>query len=138
MDATTKLTVFFEDPFWVGVYQRICDGKLEAARIVFGAEPKDADVYGYFSQNWNRLKFSPPVFGVKIQEKPVNPKRMQRAAARQLSSPGAGTKAQQALHMLREQNAVERKQKSKDQREKENEHRFLLRQQKRKEKHKGR
>lgn len=33
-----KLTVFFEDPFWVGVFERIEDGKLSAAKVTFGSE----------------------------------------------------------------------------------------------------
>jgi hypothetical protein len=27
-----SLTVFFEDPFWVGVFERIDDGKLSACK----------------------------------------------------------------------------------------------------------
>ena len=33
-----RLTVFFEEPFWVGVYERVTEGRLEAARVVFGDE----------------------------------------------------------------------------------------------------
>lgn len=33
------LTVFFEDPFWVGVVERIAEGSLSASKITFGAEP---------------------------------------------------------------------------------------------------
>ena len=35
-----KLTVFFEDPFWVGVFEHIEDGKLSVAKVTFGAEPR--------------------------------------------------------------------------------------------------
>lgn len=38
-----KLTVFFEEPFWVGLYQRWSGPKLEVAKITFGAEPKDGE-----------------------------------------------------------------------------------------------
>ena len=34
-----SLTVFFEDPFWVGVFERIEDGKLSVCKVTFGAEP---------------------------------------------------------------------------------------------------
>lgn len=33
-----RLTVYFEDPFWVGVFERIENGKLSAAKVTFGAE----------------------------------------------------------------------------------------------------
>ena len=45
MDSTSgKLTVYFEDPFWIGVFERISDGKLTACKVTFGAEPKDSEV----------------------------------------------------------------------------------------------
>ena len=34
-----KLTVFFEGPFWVGVFERVAEGKLSACKVTFGAEP---------------------------------------------------------------------------------------------------
>ena len=36
-----KLTVYFEESFWVGVFEHIEDGKLSVAKVIFGAEPKD-------------------------------------------------------------------------------------------------
>ena len=35
-----KLTVYFEEPFWIGVFEQICDGKLSVGKVIFGAEPK--------------------------------------------------------------------------------------------------
>ena len=42
-----KLTVYFEEPFWVGVFERIEDGTLSVAKVTFGAEPKDYEVQQY-------------------------------------------------------------------------------------------
>ena len=39
-----KLTVFFEDPFWVGVFEHIENEKLSVAKVTFGAEPKDCEI----------------------------------------------------------------------------------------------
>ena len=36
-----KLTVYFENPFWVGVFERIENGKLSVCKVTFGSEPKD-------------------------------------------------------------------------------------------------
>jgi hypothetical protein len=132
-----RLTVFFEDPFWVGVYERNCDGKLEAARIVFGAEPKDYEVYELMLNRWGSLAFSPPVHGSISMETILNPKRRQREAQKLLSEKGAGTKAQQALKLQHEQNAAMRKADAHERTEEEKERQFELRQQKRKEKHRG-
>ena len=43
-----RLTVYFEDPFWIGVFERIENGKLSAAKVTFGAEPKDYTGVTYF------------------------------------------------------------------------------------------
>ena len=56
-----KLTVFFEEPFWVGIFERIEDGKLSAAKVTFGAEPKDCEVQEYIQKWYFSLKFSPVV-----------------------------------------------------------------------------
>lgn len=44
---TGKLNVFFEGQFWVGVFERITDGKLSVSKVTFGAEPKDYEVYEF-------------------------------------------------------------------------------------------
>ena len=45
--VSVKLTVFFEEPFWIGVFERISEGKLSACKMTFGAEPKDYEVYAF-------------------------------------------------------------------------------------------
>ena len=39
--VSDKLTVYFDEPFWVGVFERIEDGNLSVAKVTFGAEPKE-------------------------------------------------------------------------------------------------
>ena len=135
---SAKLTVLFEEPFWVGIYEREHRGKYEACKITFGAEPKDYEVHEFLLRNFGRLRFSPPVKSSAAGEKHANPKRMQRAVARQLRNTGIGTKAQQALSLQREQGKLARKVRSRAQREADQEHRFQLRMEKRRAKHKGR
>ena len=56
-----SLTVFFEEPFWVGVFERIEDGKLSACKVTFGAEPKDYEVWDYILHHYYELVFSPAI-----------------------------------------------------------------------------
>lgn len=72
-----------------------------------------------------------------VEERKINPKRMQREISNQLKDKGMGTKAQQALKLQHEQNKIERKTKSKKQKEEEKERQYALRQEKRKAKHRG-
>ena len=39
--VSVTLKVFFEDPFWVGIVERVTDGMLDAAKVTFGPEPKE-------------------------------------------------------------------------------------------------
>ena len=136
--ARNTLTVFFENPFWVGVYERIDGDRYEVCKITFGAEPKDYEVWDFLLKNWSKLKFSPPIQAEVIAERKINPKRMQREINSQLQDKGIGTKAQQALKLQHEQCKLERKTKSREQREAEKDRLFALRQEKKKAKHRGR
>lgn len=137
MDKTSvKLTVFFEEPFWVGVFEWLSDGKLSVCKVTFGAEPKDYEVLDFILRHYSGLKFSPAV-KTEGRQTADNPKRKQRMAKKQLQSSGIGTKSQQALQMQREEMKTERRQISREQREIEKQRQFDLKQQKRKEKHRG-
>ena len=133
----SRITVFFDPPFWVALYERMDGNRYEVCRIVFGAEPKDGEVYEYLLRQWRFLPFSPPVKAEKRAEKPVNPKRMQREIRKQLEHKPIGTKAQQALKLQQEQRKTERKENGKARREAEEERKFQLRREKAKEKHRG-
>lgn len=133
----SRLTVFFEDPFWVGLYEREFDGKYEVCKITFGAEPRDCEIFEFMLKNQSKLKFSPSVEAGSNIEKRTNPKRMQRIVQKQLKNTGIGTKAQQALKLQHEQGKQTRKIQTRQQREAEKEHQFALRQAKHKKKHRG-
>ena len=135
--ASGKLTVFFEEPFWIGFFERVENGKLSVAKVTFGAEPKDYEVCEFIQKLYFSLRFSPAVETV-VKETKMNPKRMQRDVKKQMQDVGLGTKSQQALKLQQEQNKLERKVKSKEQKLAEEERMFELKQQKKKEKHRGR
>lgn len=134
----SSFTIMFEAPFWIGIYERFDEGQYEVCKITFGAEPKDYEVYEFLLKNWNNLKFSPPIKSEMAEEKKINPKRMQREINDQLQDRGMGTKAQQALKLQHEQNKLERKSKSREQKKLEKERQYALRSEKKKEKHRGR
>lgn len=73
-----------------------------------------------------------------MKKRSDNPKRLQREVKKQVQEHGIGTKSQQALSLQREEMKTERRQNSKEQREAEKLRMFELKQQKRKEKHRGR
>ena len=111
---TGTLTVLFEDPFWIGLFEKTDN-----------------------EENWHLLQFSQAVEAERDSGTKINPKRQLREAKKQMQSQGIGTKSQQALKLQQEQNKMERKQRSKAEREAEKQRQFDLRQAKRKEKHRG-
>lgn len=131
-----KLTVFFEEPFLVGVFERYENGKLSVAKVTFGAEPKDNEVCKFILEHYYDLKFSKAVEATAPKTK-KNPKRVQRDAKKQMQETGIGTKSQQALKMQQEQNKQQRKEKSREQKQLDAERMYELKQQKKREKHRG-
>ncbi len=91
----------------------------------------------FILKNYYSLKFSPAA-PVAVRDGKVNPKRRQREAGRQTMQAGIGTKSQQALQLQREERKTERRQAGREQKEAEKQRMFELKQQKRKEKHRGR
>ena len=131
-----SLTVFFEDPFWVGVFERMEEGKLSVCKVTFGAEPKDYELFEYVLRYYTGLHFSPAVDTV-VKDIAKNPKRIQREARKQTSATGIGTKSQQAIKLQQEQNKQERRIRSREQKLTEEKREFELKQQKKREKHRG-
>ena len=139
IDISGQLTVYFDCPFWVGVFEIYCDNTIATCKVVFGSEPKDAEIYNIIINDYYSLKFSKPVAIDSNYKKPqpINPKRLQRQIKKQIVTKGVGTKAQQAMQIQRKENAFQRKRISKEQKDAEKQLKFELKQHKKKQKHKG-
>ena len=135
--AQARVTVFFEDPFWVCVLEREENGRLSACKLTLGGEPTDGQMYELLLSCWRGLVFSPAV-AARMRTDGGNPKRRQRMAASALENRGVGTKAQQAVKAQQEAGKQSRLLARKTRTEEERQRLFALRQQKKKEKHKGR
>jgi hypothetical protein len=131
-----KLTVYFEDPFWVGVFEREDEAGYRVCRVVFGPEPTDAELLAYIQQEYSGLDFGEPLKSRVEIVKKKNFKRVQREVHREMEE-GVGTKAQRAMQAALELNKQEREVMSREKREEEKELKFKLRQEKRKERHRG-
>ncbi len=135
--VSVGFSVFFEEPFWVGILEREVDGKLSVSKITFGPEPRDYEVNEFLLKNYYRLRFSPAVEAA-VKESSKNPKRILREVRRQIQNTGISTKSQQALKLQQEEGKLERKLLSREAREAKAQQKFDQRQQKKKEKHRGR
>lgn len=131
-----KCTVFFEEPFWVGVFERNENGKLSVAKVTFGAEPKDCEILDFVLKHYYDLQFSSAVETV-VKETKKNPKRVQRDVRKEMKKTGIGTKSQQALKLQQEQNKQQRKVQNRERNLAKAQRKFELKQKKKKEKHRG-
>lgn len=136
--VSAKLQVFFEEPFWIGICERLIDDKLSVCKITFGTEPKDYEVHEYILKNWYKLRFSQAVECDEKEAVKINPKRVQRNIKKQVQNIEIGTKSQNALKLQHDENKLQRKTHTKEEKELEKKKQFELKQQKKKEKHKGR
>ena len=135
----SKLTVRFEDPFWVGIIEVESEGDYRVARHVFGAEPTTPEVLRFVCDKWRELRFTDGIQVQVEQAKRVNPKRLRRMIEKEIrSSARRGTKAQQALAEQREAAKGESEALSRARREEQRRERFAKKTEKRKQKHRGR
>ena len=130
------LTVFFEDPFWVGVFEITSAGEMAVCKVTFGAEPKDYEIYDFVLQHFNSMHFSTTV-AVAPPKISANPKRLQREIRKSLQNTGIGTKSQQALQLQHEESKKTQQAKTRLEKETKQLLLFHLHQQKKKEKKKG-
>ena len=127
-----KLTVFFENPFWVGIFENIENNNLSVCKVTFGSEPKEYEIYDFILERFDTLKFSNEMKS-NFNEKVKNPIRRQK----ELQSKKFLKKSEEILKLQYEENKKERKVKTKQEKELEKQRKFLLKQEKKKQKHKG-
>ncbi|MEN6389433.1 MAG: YjdF family protein [Syntrophomonas sp.] len=132
-----RLRVYFEEPFWVGLFERYYQGRITACKVVFGPEPRSWEIARFVDSRYQHLVFSPPVEGVfSFEAGRINPKRRQRSISRQMKQVGS-TCSQQALQLQREACSKDRRARRSQQRAEQAQQKYLLRQVKKKEKKKG-
>ena len=132
-----KLTVFFENPFWVGIFEDFENDNLSVCKVTFGSEPKEYEIYDFILKKFYNLRFSNEMKS-NFREKAKNPKRRQREIKKELQSKKFLKKSEEILKLQYEEKKKERKVKTKQEKEAEKQRKFLLKQEKKKKKHRGR
>src|SRR5215212_3623749 len=134
------LTIFFEDPFWVAVVERQADGRLQAARHLFGGEPTPAEVLEFvLGQLSGLIERASVALAIDApQRRVINPKRAAREAGRALTQRGSSTQSQEALRLQLEQTKQIHKQRSKADRDAAADYKRQLTVEKAKARHRGR
>lgn len=138
--ATVKATIFFEKRFWVGTFERTDKEGYAVARHIFGGEPSDPEVQEFVLNHYGELKFG-EAKEVLIEIHRMNPKRVQREVRREMEkmkeSAQPSTLAQDYMREEMEKNKKIKKSISSAEKQARKDEQFSLKQEKRKEKHRG-
>lgn len=138
--TTIKATIFFENRFWVGTFERTDKEGYSLARYIFGAEPTDPEIYDFVLNHYHELNFGElKEFTLEIKRK--NPKRVQREVRREMEkikeTTRPSTLAQDYMREELEKKKKEKKHKSSAEKQARKDEQFAIKQQKKKEKHQG-
>lgn len=136
-----KLSVLFEDPFWIALLEDERDGLLYAVRHVFGSEPSSEELYEFirspqYGSLVERMTIGLPV-NQKSAGKRINPKRRQRQIKREKERVGVSSQSHEVMRLQQEERKKERKTTSKAEKNAQRRYKRELAQQKRKAKHRG-
>lgn len=138
-EVSSTLTVYHDGQFWVGVVEHVESGMLSVARVVFGAEPSNEEIYTWVLARWTSLHLSTATELVESHPNrlPGNPKRRAREAAKALRMRGASTASQLALARERERSKDESRSECATRSRAEARARWEKRHEKRRRKHRG-
>lgn len=137
------VTITFDPPFWIVLFESIEEGKYAVAREVIGtSEPTSAEIMLFFDRlDFNKIRYTTPVEEDKAQNNNISFKKMQKKvkkATEQSNYKHTYSKAHEELKKQQEQNKQDRKFINREKRDEEKERKFELKQQKKKQKLRGR
>lgn len=132
------LHIFFEDPWWVGLFTITEGDTSKYCRVVFGQKPLDPELYDYINVMFNSLEFSDSIPLLPEKDLSKNPKIRQRQISKQLHDRSRPKASWEIIKEIIEQ-SKENTRSSENRQRKADRNAFLfsVKQQKRKEKHKG-
>ncbi len=138
--AKIKATIFFENRFWAGTFERTDKEGYAVARHIFGAEPSDPEIHEFILNHYHELKFG-ELKEVEIHIQRMNPKRVQREVRREMEklkeTTRPSTLAQDYMREELEKKKKEKKRISSVEKQARKEELFAIKQQKKKEKQRG-
>ena len=134
--VTSVFTIFFEDPFWVGILEENYNGINYMGKHIFGAEPSNSELllfYVYEFENIKKIKISETY----IKTKKMNFKKSISKSRKTQNKIGVGTKSQNLFKMAFEKTMCIKKKEIKLEEIMNNEEKYKKKQEKKLEKKKG-
>jgi hypothetical protein len=134
--VTSVFTIFFEDPFWVGILEENYDENNYMGKHIFGAEPANSELIQFYLNEFDKIK-KIKINESKIETKKMNFKKSLNKSRKIQNKTGIGTKSQnffqKAFEEIMDINKKENKKKEKLYKE----DKYMKKQKKKLEKRKG-
>jgi len=96
--VTSVFTVFFEDPFWVGVLEENYNGINYMGKHIFGAEPSNSELLLFYVYEFEKIK-KLKIGETGIKTKKMNFKKSINKSKKTQNKIGVGTKSQNLFKM---------------------------------------
>jgi len=133
-----NFTLFFEDPFWVGLLTISDIGFIKYSRILFGAEPTDIEIYNYLKTHYNQLEFTNTSTLIQETILTQNPKRRQREISKKINDRSGIKKSYEVIKQIEQQGKKKERQLKNKMKVNEHQHYIVeIKKKKAKEKHRG-
>ncbi len=136
MSSEGSFSVFFEDPFWVGVFESYENGILKIAKVTFYKEPTERELQEFLIDNYDKIKFFKVEDSISVKNK-MNPKRKLRDAKKQMNNEYSISKSKEYISSQFELNKINKKKDKSKEKKFLKDKKFIQKQAQRKEKHRG-
>jgi len=94
---TSVFTVFFEDPFWVGILEENYNGVNYMGKHIFGAEPSNPELLQFYIYKFGRIKKMKISESDDIGTKELKYKKSIYKSKKIQNNIGVGTKSQNSF-----------------------------------------
>jgi hypothetical protein len=134
--VTSIFTIFFEDPFWIGILEENYDEKNYMGRHIFGAEPSNPELIQFYLYEFDKIKRI-KIGESKIETRTMSFKKSLNKSKKTQNKKGVGTKSQNLFQKAFEETMKIKKKTSKAEERLDKEEKYIKKQEKKLEKRKG-
>jgi len=134
--VTSVFTVFFEDPFWVGIVEENYNGINYMGKHIFGAEPSNSELLQFYIYEFDKIK-KVKISETNIETRKMGFKKSLNKSKKAQDKIGVGTKSQNLFKMAFEEGMETKKKERKIEELTNKEEKYKKKQEKKLEKKKG-
>jgi len=134
--VTSVFTIFFENPYWVGVLEENYNGINYIGKYVFGAEPSNSELLQFYIYEFDKIE-KIKISETEMETKKISFKKSLNKSKKVQNKIGVGTKSQNLFQKAFEEIMEIRKKKHRMEENMDKEEKYKKKQEKKLEKRKG-